>query len=311
MKKKPNIQITVCILAYNEQTHISNTIQHIIEGNKDIEYSLKVYANGCTDNTVEIVKNLEKNYSNLKVRELKIAGKPNAWNTAFTENRSDILMFCDADIILEAGSIKILSDFLYENEESMAITTQYTPLENGLSFEKKFTGFMQLPIEQEYLTGHFYAIKRSYFDKIFKQYNIIGIPEGLVGEDLFIELLIPKGKLIVSDKKCFYTPGTIEEYAKFHARMYWQNQQMQKTFEDLNIDCKNCFTKKSIILLVKEKWSVSTNKPRYLLRVLSAIVRHVFLFFYKNTIHDYYEHLGPIVEKGNHILRETRSNSTK
>ncbi len=306
-----NQTITVCILAYNEQTHIENSIKNIIEGNKDIKYSLKVYANGCTDNTVQIVKNLEKIYPNLEAKELNTAGKPNAWNTAFAENKTDILMFSDADIIVEAGSIKTLSDSLVNNKEMMASTAQYTPFENGLSFQKKFTGFMQLPIEQEYLTGHFYAIRRAPFDEIFKKYNIDGIPKGLVGEDYFIDLLIPEGKLVVTDKKCFYEPGTIEEYAKYFARIRWQNQQMQNVFEKLNIDCEGCFVRKNTFILLKEKWGHSRNRLIYLSRLISAVFRHIFLFLYKNRINTFYEALGPVIEKGNHILRETRSDSTK
>jgi len=308
---KNNTTITVCILAYNEETHIENTIKYIIEGNKEIEYTLKVYANGCTDGTVKIVQNLEKIYNNVKLRELEIAGKPNAWNTAFSENKSEILIFSDADIILEPGSIKALSESLLKNTEIIAATAQYTPLENGLSFEKKLTGFMQLPIEQEYLTGHFYAIKRAPFDTIFTKYNLDGIPKGVVGEDLFVDLLIPEGKLTVIDKKCFYEPATIEEYAKYFARMRWQNQQMQNLFEKLGIDCGNCFKKISTTTLLKEKWSKTNNKLLFLSRLIPAIFRHTFLFLYKNKINTYYEDLGPIVEKGSHILIQTRSSSTK
>ena len=164
---KNNTTITVCILAYNEQTHIADTIKHIIEGNKDVEYTLKVYANGCTDDTVKIVKELETVYPNLVLRDLEIASKPQAWNTAFHENKDDILMFSDADIILEAGSIKSLANSLDKNNDFIAATAQYTPLEHGLSFEKKFTGYMQLPIDQEYLTGHFYALKELHLLKYF------------------------------------------------------------------------------------------------------------------------------------------------
>ena len=308
---KNDTTITVCILAYNEQTHIANTIKHIIEGNKDIEYNLKVYANGCTDDTVKIVKELENVYSNLELRDIKIASKPNAWNTAFKENTSNILMFSDADVVLESGSIKVLHNHLNDNDNIVATTCQYTPHKEGLPFEKRLTGFMQLPIEQDYLSGHFYAIKRSFFDETFKKYGITGIHDGVVGEDLFVDLLVPKGRLKVSHKKCFYEPATYEEYAKYFGRMRWQNEQMKNLFEKLNIDCQDCFTRKNTSALLKEKWGNSRNRPLFLSRLIPAVFRHTFLFINKNKINNYYEDLGPIVEKGNHILRDTRSESTK
>ncbi|MCF6245545.1 MAG: glycosyltransferase [Sulfurovum sp.] len=311
MDKEALNEIIVCILAYNEQKHIANTIKHIMEGNQDIQYTLKVYANGCTDNTVQIVKDLEKTYPNLELRELKIAGKPNAWNTAFAENKTDILMFSDADIILEVGAIKDLADTLRNNTDFMAATALYTPHQHGLSLEKKFTGYMQLPIEQEYLTGHFYAIRRIDYADIFSKYNISGIPDGIVGEDYFIDLLVPNGKLAVSDKKCFYEPATLEETAKYFARLSWQGQQMKNLFETLGMESTNNFSQQKTSTLLKEKWSKTKNKVHFLSRLVPAIFRHLYLMIYKNKINKYYEDLGPVVTKGSHILIKTRSTSTK
>ncbi|MCF6245546.1 MAG: glycosyltransferase family 2 protein [Sulfurovum sp.] len=313
MKTKQNNspEITVCILAYNEETHIENTIKNLIEGNEEITFTLKVYANGCTDDTVKIVKNLESTYSNLSLRELKIAGKPNAWNTAFTENKTEILIFSDADIMVESGSIKALSDEMMKNDDIISTTTQYTAFSKKLSFGKKLAGFMQLPIEQDFIAGCFYTIRRAKFEKIFSKNNITGIPDGLVGEDLFIDLLVPREKLIVIDKKCFYEPTNLEEYAKFFARMRWQNQQMQQIFERLDIEHAHPISNKKITTKLKERWDRSKNKTRLLYRLIPAVFRYTFLFFNKNKINAYYQDLGPVIEQGNHILIETRSSSTK
>jgi len=308
MKKKNTI--SVCILAYNEQKHIAHTIQSIIENNKTIDFDVIVYANGCTDNTVEIVSDLQATYKNLYVRDIKQAGKSNAWNIAFDENKDkEILVFTDADIESEQGSIQALYEQFSTTSTTLACC-QSRPLQEGLPFEQRFTAFLKTPIVQNYLSGCFYAINRKQIEEIFKKQNLSGIPEGVVGEDLFIELLVPKEQTVIVNKKCFYVPPFIQDYLKFLARMKWQRKQMDLFFKD-SFDDTEALEKKSAISSLTKKWNDATDKPAFIKGLFVAVVRHLFILFSKKDINKYYESLGPIVEKGRNILVDTRATEAK
>jgi len=307
--KKKNT-ISVCILAYNEQKHIAHTIQSIIENNQMIDFDLIIYANGCTDNTVEIVHELQSTYKNLYVRDIKQAGKSNAWNIAFDENKDkEILVFTDADIESEQGLIQALYKQLSNTSTTLACC-QSRPLKKGLPFEQQFTAFLKTPIVQNYLSGCFYAIKRKQIEEIFEKRELSGIPKGVVGEDLFIELLVPSEQRVVINKKCFYVPPFIQDYLKYLARMKWQKKQMNLFFKDA-LSNTSTLEKKSAISALKKKWNDSTDKPAFIKGLSVAVVRHFFILFSKKDINNYYESLGPIVEEGRNILVDTRATSAK
>ena len=71
---KKKYSISVLVPAFNEKETIGETIKAIF----DIEYPIKeliVLNDGSIDNTGEIVKNLSKKYSNLKLINKKILEK--------------------------------------------------------------------------------------------------------------------------------------------------------------------------------------------------------------------------------------------
>ncbi len=229
----------VCVLAHNEQKHIASTIKAIIDGNREVEFDIIVYANGCTDNTVDIVKNLFEIYPNLHLRELDKASKSLAWNTAFHENADSILIFSDGDVEPEQGTVAALCNSLKENSEITLASCQYWPQKNGLSFEQKLTGLMQIPLVQDFLTGCFYGVGRKRLEAEFVHHSLLGIPDGLVGEDFFLSSLIPDRNFTVIEKKCYYEPPSLEDYRRYLARIRWQEKQVAsvcKSYLELSIE---------------------------------------------------------------------------
>jgi len=305
--------IAVCILAYNEQKHIARTIKSITDNNSDIDFDIIVYANGCTDNTVQIVNDLTSSYPNLSVRDIKEPGKPNAWNTAFHENKDkEIIVFSDADIEPEEGSIKVLYETLTHSDGTSLASCQYWSQEHSLSLEQKFTGFLQIPIKQSYLTGHFYAIKSSAYASVFTKQNLSGIPLGVVAEDGFVQRLVPASQFKIIDKKCFYEPPSIQDYLKYLARVRWQKEQIERYFKDQLPDF-TAFGEQKLFPLasVIERWQASESKLRFFQGVFVALVRRVYHLFTKSKVEEYYKAIGPIIIKGSGVLRDTRSESAK
>nr|MDA8087048.1 glycosyltransferase [Nitrospiraceae bacterium] len=66
----------ICVLAYNEERHIAGTLEAIIKNAPEPLFDIKVYPNGCTDRTVEIVRGLQKSCPRIEINELPQASKP-------------------------------------------------------------------------------------------------------------------------------------------------------------------------------------------------------------------------------------------
>jgi len=300
----------VCILAHNEQKHIASTIKSIIEGNREIDFKVIVYANGCTDNTIKIVKSFLSTYSNLRLRELDRASKSHAWNTAFYENKESILVFSDGDVEPEPGSIATLLNCFKIDSEITLASCQFWPRKNRLLLEQRLTGFMQIPLVQDFLTGCFYGVERKKLETEFNRHNLPGIPDGIVGEDYFLSVLLPGENFTVIKKKCYYEPPVFNDYQKYLARIRWQEEQIAYV-------CKKRLAssvekQKKLIDIINKKITYYQGPVRLLIGFMSATMRYAFIFFYRKKIYQYYQALGPVVYQGESILSSaTRSSSAK
>ena len=302
--------VCVCVLAYNEQRHIANTIQAILCGNGDMDFDIVVYANGCTDRTADVVKELCQTIANLRLRELSKPSKSHAWTTAFAENVNAILFFSDGDVRPEPGSVVALSRCLGERPEVALVCSQLWPDTHGLSFEQRLTGFLQIPLAQDFLTG-FYAIRRSHLLERLREKGLDGIPEGVVGEDEFLQRLVPANAFLVARQKVFYRPPVLNDYWKYLARMRWQEEQRLKAYGDLFADDKD-EPRRFWSGRVAKKLRSGQGLRRTLLGVASSGLRTVVKSVFKAKIDTYYRDLGPVCREGRNILSQaTRSESAK
>ena len=306
----PPPAIPVCILAHNEQKHIAATIEHILASSIGVQIKIIVYANGCTDATVSIVQSLTRKHSNLHLRTIKKASKIVAWNTAFKENRDNIIVFSDGDITPEPNTLSAFIEHLKTNTNTIVVSSQYWPTRTGLSFEQKLIGLMQIPLHQDFLTGQFYAVRRQPLLEIFASYNFHGLPEGIVGEDLFIERLTPRGSLAVVKEKCFYDPPKIPDYLRYLARIRWQGEQIL-AFEKQHAAFPRV-PAHGFLEKMKDKLSQIDSPQRLFIGTVAAIMRHCFVLFHRKKINHYKQALGPVRLQGEGILSNaTRSFSTK
>ncbi len=101
MKKK--YTITIGIPAHNEAKNIGNMLKSLL-GQKAVSYKIeKIYivCDGCTDNTEKIVKKFASKNKKIKVINYRQRlGKAIRLNQILRMNKSDFLIFFDADIIL-------------------------------------------------------------------------------------------------------------------------------------------------------------------------------------------------------------------
>lgn len=123
-------QISIIIPAYNEEKYIRKTLRSLkLQTNQN--YEAIVVANGCTDKTEEIVK--KRATEKLRLLSLPQANVSVARNAGALNAQGKILLFLDADTILEKDSLqKIYQQF---TEEFSVATTKVNPDENKLKFK--------------------------------------------------------------------------------------------------------------------------------------------------------------------------------
>jgi len=299
-----NSVINVCVLAHNEEKNIEATLSAICDGADTNLIQVHVYANGCTDRTVEKADRLASKYGNIHVHSLDIASKPIAWNTAFRDQRSEFIVFADADIVPSNGAAMKLCQELQASPHSVAATCRQIPLYTALSFQQMFVGFMQMPVYQNFLAGGFYAVRRQALADIFSKLNLESLPIGVTGEDGFIDNIVGTERLLVSELSSAYRPPNLSDYCKYLARIRWQNEQIRMILKNQNIPGIN----RSIIGKLKK----SKHHCRLFIGILASVCRYCFKAVANRIIIRHYNRLGPVSEDGAAILgNATRSSSSR
>lgn len=295
--------LCICVLAHNEQKHIAATIKALAAESAQLGCDIKVYANGCTDATVDIVRELMRTIPRLFLRELDMASKPNAWNAAFRENIHTVLFFSDGDVLPEIGAIEALYKlFASDQPEILLAGCSFWPRRNGLTLEQRFAGFMQIPLHQDFLSGQLYGIRRDGFSAEFHNKGIMGLPLGIVAEDMFLQYLTPPGRFTIIPSKVFYEPPSLSDYWKYLARMRWQDEQLALMFADLFAakvqETQSCVGK------LAEKMRGTQEPARLLLGLVAVGMRCVMKWIFRSRIIQYYRTLGPVSKEGRTILSE-------
>jgi glycosyltransferase involved in cell wall biosynthesis len=116
------LSITVAIPAYNEAANIDHLLQALFEQKAEHFFvqEIVVVSDGSSDGTERIVRKFSLAHPVLRlIADGKRLGKPSRMNQVIRETRSDVLVFLDADILLEHPFV--LSELLRPLIEGAAI----------------------------------------------------------------------------------------------------------------------------------------------------------------------------------------------
>jgi hypothetical protein len=297
---------SVCILAHNEEKNIARTLAALCDDSREAAASIYVYANGCTDRTVKIVRKFGRDHNNVHVRELPVASKPNAWNMAFSEQLVDHIIFADGDILPDVGAAGQLVAELRNTPQAVIATCRQVPLMRGLSWQRKCVGFMQLPLVQDFLAGGFYAVRRQALAALLAERGYTALPAGVTGEDCFLDAIAGTARLRVAECRSAYEPPDISDYCRYLARIRWQNEQLSLLLPQAQVQ-----TADGIRRLIN-KLKKSRNRARLLPAGIAVSMRYLFKLIAASAIKRNYRALGPVRMDGASILQNsTRSFSSK
>jgi biofilm PGA synthesis N-glycosyltransferase PgaC len=171
---KRKYSISVLVPAWNEEETIKDTIEHIFEIDYPIQ-ELIVLNDGSTDRTKEIVEELQKKYSKLKLINKKNSGKGDSLNKGIKIAKGELIVVVDADSYPAKDSFTKLTGF-FDEDKVGAATCVFVPrnankfLEkmqvieyNVIAFTRKLLGY----VDAIYVTpGPLAMYRKSSLEKI-------------------------------------------------------------------------------------------------------------------------------------------------
>lgn len=114
-----NLKISIIIPTYNEESVIEKSI-NTIQKSTYKNFEIIVIDDNSTDKTFEILKKLEKKYDNLKIlKKQNERGKAQSLNEAIVYTKGDIILFLDADTLIEENFLEEHIKYFYNAKINM------------------------------------------------------------------------------------------------------------------------------------------------------------------------------------------------
>ncbi len=240
MNRKPTL--TVAIPAFNEEIGISNVLDQTIRQNQSnfVLEKIKVYSDGSTDRTEEIVNDKIKiNKTFQLVSDTKRLGKISRLNQIFKENTSDLLVVLDADIYL--CSENVLGNLVKKIQENSKFV-----MASGHQDIKRPDNFLGKVIHADFSMWDRVRLQFPNYDSVHNFYGAIAIYK----KDFAKKLRLPvdlgdeeRGFIYLSAKKygdfgyardasiLYFPPNTISDQVKLHKRTFGRNlERLEKIF---------------------------------------------------------------------------------
>ena len=149
---------SIVMFAHNERKNIERSVNSVLENSDHRLNQFYIIANGCTDETVPILRQLAKTSNNkLVIVELQLGDKCNAWNEYVHSIAppDDAHFFVDADVKFTQNAFPLLFDTLMSSPEANAVA--------GLPFSgRNIDYYRSMVIDKSCLFGNCYGVKNRF-----------------------------------------------------------------------------------------------------------------------------------------------------
>lgn len=177
----------VMVLAHNEAKRIVACLDSIYAADPGQKFSIFVMANGCTDNTEDIVREYGKTHDGVHVVSIRLADYCNAWNVFIHDTvptqapNSDVYFFMDGDCRAWPRSFSELAKALAQNAEANAAGSVPMAGRNKEKDARKM-------VEGRSFFANLYALKGRFVREL--QAKRVRLPVGLEGDDGLLGALV-------------------------------------------------------------------------------------------------------------------------
>jgi glycosyltransferase involved in cell wall biosynthesis len=129
MENKPKISFV--IPAYNCAGTIRESVDFIFKGNFEAGDEVIIVNDASSDNTLDIIKNLQKTYPQIKImNNSSNLGCPASRNIGIRSASNSLIFNLDGDNILVPGSISRLKNYLISQKADIAAFSEYHYFQN-------------------------------------------------------------------------------------------------------------------------------------------------------------------------------------
>jgi len=217
------------VLAHNEAANIVACLDSIYAAEPEHEFKIFVMANGCTDNTEQIVGEYGRAHHGVTLVSIDMPDRCNAWNVFIHETAAtsvpdkDIYFFMDGDCRAVPGSFSELANGLAQNPRANAAGA---PPMCGRDREKDAREI----VEHNGLVANLYALRGAFVRAI--QAKGVRLPLGLdAADDGLIGALAkwnldPRGQWddsrVVACPKAGFVFDPLSPANFKHWRQYWR-----------------------------------------------------------------------------------------
>lgn len=127
--------LSIVIPVYNVEKYVEQCLRSCAEQNVlSSEYEIVVVNDGSTDNSLQIVEQVAKDYSNIHIISQPNGGLSAARNTGISHAEGDYLWFVDSDDWLSENCLQTIFDTLTVGDlDALRLST--IRIENGISLE--------------------------------------------------------------------------------------------------------------------------------------------------------------------------------
>jgi len=182
------MNIKIVVPAHNEGKNITNVLESIYSASipNEVEISCTVVANGCDDNTAQIVKLYIEDKKLFNLIELAEGHKAKSLNKGFANVSNDTLcVVIDADTVISNNFIEKIYKIYSTNKEIHVLGADYVPALERLSpssFLYKYELFEHISRQENPFSlpiGRF---------MVFKKEDYPSVPEDLCGDDYYVSI---------------------------------------------------------------------------------------------------------------------------
>jgi glycosyltransferase involved in cell wall biosynthesis len=218
-------QISVIIPAHNEERYLEKTIQSLRQQNF-LNYETIIVCNGCTDQTEKIAQKYLNQKTN--ILSLKKSGVSSARNFGAKQAAGEILLFLDADTLLEPNSLQTISQNF--TERYSVATTKTRPDIPKLKYRLALA-FKNFHNRTKLYQGSSGALicRKNDFNKVD------GYPEFSVKEHRKLIIKLKKlGEYKVLGTTATTSMRRFEQWGLIKAGSFWFKQWLKNYLSDLN-----------------------------------------------------------------------------